>query len=520
MAAKGEMTVDTLPHLVCVLDLRGAVIRVNRAASRWGLGAVDPASARALPLHAYLHPSCAKVDCALAQVWPRASVEIELDRSYVTQVTDARSGRVLDLAVHPVGIMTPGRQGAPAGHAVAVIRDATRESRIDNALRQARSLSRSVLAARSSEAVTQAALNALCQLLPCRWVGVVVPSVEEGAARVSLMRPQAGARVEESSVPLGSVGRDLLAARASDEAMAVLERFAPVAEMRAMGLDVLLPLIARGQLVGVMGVGMERSGGLNGEAAEIAREIGDQLALALADARLLHAVSAQRAQLQTLAARMAEMQESERRRLARELHDRVGQNLTALGINLNIVRGHLSDSLDARTESRLAAALKLLEETVDHIRDVMAELRPAVLDDYGLLAALRWYSQRFVYFTGVSTQVEGEEIAPPLPQAAEIALFRIMQEALTNVAKHAEARQVTVKLGSTEDLAWLSIEDNGHGFDIGAARRTGVGWGLTTMQERATAVGGRLTVQSVPGEGTQVLIEVPRRLDDDTSAAV
>jgi signal transduction histidine kinase len=389
-------------------------------------------------------------------------------------------------------------------------------------LEMTRVVCQSILAAGPNEASAAWALASLCQLVPCRWASVVVPSVEEGIARVALLRPPAEAIAVESAVPLGALSRKLLMARAPAEAIAALSQFPPVREMQDWGLDMLLPLVARGELVGVLGLGLDHSGPPSEDASDIAREVGDQLALALADARLFRLVHEQRTQMQTLAARMAEMQESERRQLARELHDRVGQNLTALGINLNIVRGQLRDSLNAKTESRLAAALKLLEETVDHIRDVMAELRPPVLDDYGLLAALRWYSQRFEYFTGVSTQVEGEEISPRLPQAIEIALFRITQEALTNVAKHAEASQVMVRLAANGGLACLSIEDNGHGFDVGATRQSGasVRWGLTSMQERAMAVGGRQTVQSVLGEGTQVLIEVPRRLDDDSSASV
>jgi len=137
---------------------------------------------------------------------------------------------------------------------------------------------------------------------------------------------------------------------------------------------------------------------------------------------------------------------------------------------------------------------------------MMGELRPAVLDDYGLLAALHWYGQRFSQRTGLAVAVQGEELAPRLPSATETALFRIAQEALTNAAKHAQASQVTVTLEPVNGGARLTIADDGVGFD--PATRRQAGWGLMTMRERAEAVGAHLRVESAPGKGTQVVVEV------------
>jgi two-component system sensor histidine kinase UhpB len=214
--------------------------------------------------------------------------------------------------------------------------------------------------------------------------------------------------------------------------------------------------------------------------------------------------------LRALTAKLAEVAEAERQRLARELHDQVGQNLTALGITLNIIRSQLPAQSRAHVESRLEDSQKLVEETAARIRDLMAELRPAVLDDYGLVAALRWYGQQFAWRTGIAVSVEGEESGRRLPAHVENALFRIAQESLTNVAKHAQATNVTIQVELGSKFLRQTISDNGIGFDPATASGgTDRGWGLLTMSERAQALGGMCHVDSIPGRGTQVVVEVP-----------
>lgn len=236
----------------------------------------------------------------------------------------------------------------------------------------------------------------------------------------------------------------------------------------------------------------------------------NQAAIALENAQLLSSLTEQREQLRALGARLAEIAEEERRRLARELHDRVGQNLTALSVNIGVARSLLPPETAPQVIPRLDDSIALLEETAERIRDVMGELRPPTLDEYGLLATLRWYCQRFRERTGLAVTVQGEETMPRLPSAVETALFRIAQEALTNVARHAQASRVTVSLEPVDGGARLTIADDGVGFDPAAPRRPGEppSWGLLTMRERAEAVGGRLKVESAPGKGTQVVVEV------------
>lgn len=230
--------------------------------------------------------------------------------------------------------------------------------------------------------------------------------------------------------------------------------------------------------------------------------------------QLFKAVSQQREALRALAMRLAEVQEVERQQLARELHDKIGQNLSALGFNLNFVRTRLPDTtVEAKSvRSRLADSLALVEQMGEIIRDVMAELRPPVLDDYGLVDALEWYGDQFSARTGLAVRVRGAPLKPRLEASVENALFRIVQEALTNVAKHAQATQATILVEAVDSTVRLSIIDDGLGFEPAAANRPANRQHLGTliMSERAKAVGGQCRVESAPGQGTSVIVELAR----------
>ena len=211
-------------------------------------------------------------------------------------------------------------------------------------------------------------------------------------------------------------------------------------------------------------------------------------------------------QLQTLSRRLVEAQESERRQLSRELHDRVGQNLTALGINLDILRTEGSRER-AELRARLDDSISLVEATADAIENVMAELRPPMLDDHGVLLALQWYAKQFAQRTGVDVAVRGLEPAQRAGQEIEITLFRIAQEALNNVAKHARASRVEITLEHSTAEVLLLVADDGRGFQL--RDLPGPGRGIPTMRERAEAVAGRFEVQATPGGGTRVITRIP-----------
>ncbi len=214
------------------------------------------------------------------------------------------------------------------------------------------------------------------------------------------------------------------------------------------------------------------------------------------------------AQISKLSMRLAEVEEAERHKLAQELHDRVGQDLTALGINLNIMRSRLPKEADESFLSRLDDSIVLLQQTAEHMRDVMSELRPSVLDDYGLLSGIKWYGERFSKRTGIALNIEAENMSERLSRTKELTLFRITQEALTNVAKHAQAKKITIQMKEKNGFLLFIIADDGKGFEL-KTRKDKKGWGLFTMEERARSIGGKFSIESEIDKGTKVIIEVP-----------
>jgi len=216
-------------------------------------------------------------------------------------------------------------------------------------------------------------------------------------------------------------------------------------------------------------------------------------------------------ELQSLTRRLVQAEESERRRIAGELHDRVGQTLSALNINLDILLGMLGEKAPADVRIRLRDSLALVDGTLQSIENVMADLRPPLLEEYGVGAALGWHAEEFSRRTGIA--IEFEDLARQknrqLPREAGVALFRISQEALNNIAKHAQAKQVTLRLEPADGHMLLTIRDDGRGFDPAEVRVRSSRYGMTTMKERVLAAGGSLEVESAPGKGTTLRARVP-----------
>ncbi|NIS81245.1 MAG: PAS domain S-box protein [Anaerolineales bacterium] len=277
--------------------------------------------------------------------------------------------------------------------------------------------------------------------------------------------------------------------------------------------DVCLPLKVRGNVLGAMDIRLPASKEIGENVVELLSSVADQISVAVENARLFEEVSRQSERLRVLSVRLAEAEETERQRLARELHDQVGQGLTALGINLNIIRTQLPESELERLHQYLDDSFILVEKTTERIRGVMSELRPPMLDDYGLLATLQWYGEQFSDRVGIDVTVSGDEPIPRLSSSVEGALFRISTEALTNVAKHAQASKVIVSIDQTDKLLQLVIADDGVGFETrhpSLDNQEG-GWGLLIMSERAEALGGTCKIEPRDSNGgTRVVAEIPR----------
>ncbi len=221
------------------------------------------------------------------------------------------------------------------------------------------------------------------------------------------------------------------------------------------------------------------------------------------------------AQLKVLSRKLSETEEMEKQGLARELHDKLGQNLTAIAINLSIIQSKVPGKTMPRVSPYIEDAMSLIELTSESVRDLMAELRAPVLDDYGLLAALQWYGEQCTARTGIIVHAHGKALKPRPKKHVESTLFRIAQEAITNAIKHAGSDEIDIELKEINSVITLTIEDKGTGFEYarwsGSKRKKTPGnWGLITMAERSEGINGHFRIESKKGRGTKVIVEVPR----------
>lgn len=215
--------------------------------------------------------------------------------------------------------------------------------------------------------------------------------------------------------------------------------------------------------------------------------------------------------LQVLSRRLVEVQEAERRHIARELHDEIGQSLTAAEMNLQAA---MRSPGAAALKGRLAESIQAIERVLEQVHDLSLNLRPSMLDDLGLEPALRWYTQRQAALTGMKAEFRAPQLEGRLDPMIETECFRVAQEALTNVVRHARARAVTVELSRQNGQLHLSVRDDGIGFDVGGSRGKavcGASLGLLSMEERASLAGGGVDLNSAPGCGTEVHAWFPLR---------
>jgi signal transduction histidine kinase len=215
--------------------------------------------------------------------------------------------------------------------------------------------------------------------------------------------------------------------------------------------------------------------------------------------------------LRALSRRLVLAQEAERGRVALELHDHITQLLCAVLVRSQTLADKLSPD-DGSSKTEAVKLRELLGETAEEVERISRNLRPSVLDELGLVAVLRDTSTEFADRMGVSVKLACAPLAGRLPADIELALYRILQEALKNVEQHARARHVTVHLTKPDDIVQLAINDDGIGFNLDrhpTGKKGNSGLGLLGMRERATYVGGTLNVKSVPGKGTTIRAQIP-----------
>jgi signal transduction histidine kinase len=289
------------------------------------------------------------------------------------------------------------------------------------------------------------------------------------------------------------------------------EATAMVGERWKLRAYISLPVKSKNKVLGAISLASYTPDKFGLETVRLLSAMGDAVGIAVENARAAQSLEEASKIREQLLEKLISAQEEERRRIARELHDEASQSLAALVINLEAI----ADTLPVRyhdTRQKLDFLKEQATQTAGGIRNLALELRPSALDDLGLSMAIDWYVKDYLTKRGLDVKIEVIGPKTKLPSYTETMLFRIIQEALTNIVKHAEASLVKVQLQLSDSVAMVQVEDNGKGFDV-EATLSGEGirrnLGLHGMAERATLLGGTFTIRSQPGQGTRLRVEMP-----------
>jgi len=264
------------------------------------------------------------------------------------------------------------------------------------------------------------------------------------------------------------------------------------------------PLLARGQVIGAISLARRANRPFGADDLRLLGVVGNVIGTGVANAQLVGDLRRTETELRWALQKSVQAQEEERRRLARELHDEAGQALTAILIRLQTLQ---TESDPETVTSRIEGLRLLTMQTLDDLRRLSMDLRPAALDSLGLLPTLRWYIDECARGADLSITFYSPDDLERLPTEIEVALYRIAQEALTNAIRHSGARTIDVLLERQPRAMWLTIADDGRGFDPAAAGQNGLG--LIGIRERVGALNGTLTLETGPGAGTRLAVQIP-----------
>jgi two-component system NarL family sensor kinase len=269
-----------------------------------------------------------------------------------------------------------------------------------------------------------------------------------------------------------------------------------------------IPLRFQKEVFGVIEMGSRRASQFKKSDLQFITSVANVLSSALHNARLHSKLEARQRELTELSERLVSVEEDERRRIAADLHDETGQLLAAAKANLQITARHISRS-NPRANRMLEEATSLISRALDQVRDVSHGLHPALLDDVGLSAAVKWLAQKTRELGRMKVRVRTHGMEERLPPSLEASLFRAVQEILSNATRHSRAERVKIDMQRSASAVRIKIEDDGIGFNTEEELRRPKGLGLRTLRQRVRWLGGGIRLQSEPGKGTLIQIEIP-----------
>jgi signal transduction histidine kinase len=380
-------------------------------------------------------------------------------------------------------------------------------------------LGRQVNSSFDVETLLPALVNNILWILECQFAGLALLRAEAGGA---VWRAVSGGRVagrdEPTEFDRGAAWRGMLQDRRAvvfgmgGAAFEAADPLAVFAQREALQAAAVVPLAHTDVVFGVLVCGYRQVHAFSAEEIRFLSHLADTTSLGLENARLYQATVENARMLKALTSRLNVIQEEERGRISRELHDGVGQLLIALRLELEILARELAEGRETAPR-RIGSLTGLIDETLAEIRQMAFDLRPAILDHSGLPAALRIYADRFARQTGLQIDRVGPQEIGRWDPRIEATVFRVVQESLANVAKHAHATAVTIELIPDDTALSLRLSDNGLGFAPVKTKSDGAAggqFGILNMRERVTELGGTFAVDSRPGKGTTVRVTIPR----------
>jgi PAS domain S-box-containing protein len=338
-------------------------------------------------------------------------------------------------------------------------------------------IGQAILSATSLEMIAQRAVRHIVELIPCSCASIVLLDLETEALRTLASQRQEDPKAEPADSSL--------------------------AESISNHVYLNVPIMVGQRMIGNLKLESLGDEVFTAEHTDIAREVANVLAVAIEHTQLFQQLQASRDRLAALSRRLIDVQEDERRHLARELHDEIGQSLTAIRINLDNLEGTI-ETPSARGYVQDITAV--VQNVMHQVRTLSVDLRPSMLDDLGLISTLRWFLDRQAQRSGLQIQFLPQDRSLAIEASIATTCFRIVQESLTNIVRHANASSVTVALTWQNGQLALQICDDGCGFDpqLVLTSASNTGFGLLGMQERAALVGGMCTISAAPGHGTDV----------------
>ena len=506
-----QSAADMMPQLICLLNEEGRLLRVNRTMEWWGLG--DVASVRGQNLHTVLHPGCADPDCYFERFWHDSTPARLEGRRSETAVFDTVHNRHFMIRVQPLVWRHHSQECAAEDlHTLVVVDDVSD-------LRQAEADTQRRNEELANQVTHEVERRALSEEMQARLLTILDRTTDFVAM----------ADASESMLYLNPAGRALLGLGPVEDISGkkLCDHADP--DVRHMFEHIAIPTaIEKG-----LWAGESRLRDSNGKEIHISQVIishrnpdgqVDCISTVLRDIseRVMteQALRESREELRQLSGLLVSIQEDERRRIALDLHDGLGQSLSLIKLAVENAVGQMAAGNDGASIDTLRQLIPRLKDALFEVRRVSTELRPSILDDLGILPTLTWFFREFEAVCGgitVEKHLDVSERDVPVP--LKITIYRILQEATSNIIKHAGATWIRVSLHRDDDALHLSIEDNGRGFDPAQVCAqcggcdTGIcrGIGLVSMKERVTLSRGNYCLESSPGLGTRIQATWPLR---------